>query len=50
MCLRNLFGGDVNCTWLLFIIAIILLIDGSDCSNQCGQCGNTASGYCGCGC
>ncbi len=46
MCLRNLFGGNVNCTWLLFIIAIILILD------QCDTCGDT--GYvtprCGCGC
>ncbi len=31
MCLKNLFCGDVNCTWLLFIIVILLLID-----NDCG--------------
>lgn len=46
MCLRNLFGGDINCTWLLFIIVIILLFD-SDCcdSHPCPR-----SGGCGCGC
>ena len=30
MCLRNLFNG-LDCTWLLFIIFIMLLIDNSDC-------------------
>ncbi len=30
MCLRNLFGGN-DCTWALFIIAILLLIDNDDC-------------------
>ncbi len=50
MCVRNLFGGNVNCTWLLFIIAIILILD------QCDGCGGGCStGYphgtgCGCGC
>ncbi len=38
MCLRNLFSGDVNCTWLLFIIVILLLIDNSDCGYDC-DCG-----------
>ncbi len=32
MCLRNLFGG-MDCTWLLFIIIVLLLID------DCGECG-----------
>lgn len=48
MCLRNLFCGDINCTWLLFIIAIILIFD-----QDCGDCGNTYTnrgGNCGCGC
>lgn len=39
MCLRNLFNG-LDCTWLLFIIIILLLIDNSDCgceyNNGCG--------------
>ena len=35
MCLRNLFCGDINCTWLLFIIVILLLID-NDCGCDCG--------------
>ena len=36
MCLRNVFCGDVNCTWLLFIIVILLLIDNNDCGCDCG--------------
>ncbi len=37
MCLRNLFGCDANCTWLLFIIVILLLISNSDCGEDtCG--------------
>ena len=45
MCLRNLFcGGD--CTWLLFIIVLILLADNRDCDNGCG----VANSGCGCGC
>lgn len=47
MCLRNLFGGNVNCSWLLFIIAIILILD------QCDGCDNgyvANNGGCGCGC
>ena len=35
MCLKNLFCGDVNCTWLLFIIVILLLIQNSDCGDVC---------------
>ena len=37
MCLKNLFG-DGNCTWLLFIIILILLVDNDDCGceNNCG--------------
>lgn len=38
MCLRNLFGGDNCCSWILFIIIIILLCDD-----------NGREG-CGCGC
>ena len=34
MCLRNLFNG-IDCTWLLFIIVILLLIDNDDCSCGC---------------
>lgn len=38
MCLRNLFGGN-DCTWILFIIIVLLLIDDSDCgtatTNSC---------------
>lgn len=48
MCLRNLFCGEINCTWLLFIIAIILIFD-----QDCGGCENTYTnrgGNCGCGC
>ncbi len=42
MCLGNLFNG--NCSWLLFIIIILLL-------NDDGDCGNTQyTGGCGCGC
>ncbi|MBQ3132914.1 MAG: hypothetical protein IJC17_01405 [Clostridia bacterium] len=38
MCLRNLFSGD--CTWILFIIILILLVD-----DDCGTANNN-----GCGC
>ena len=49
MCLRNLFCGEANCSWLLFIIVILLLIDGG-CDNGCG-CDNGAYGRnSGCGC
>lgn len=41
MCLRNLFG-DFDCTWILFIIILILLVD-----NDCGE--DRGRG-CGCGC
>ena len=30
MCLKNLFCGN-DCTWALFIIAILLLLDKDDC-------------------
>ena len=43
MCLRNLFGGN-DCTWILFIIIVLLLIDNDDCDRG-GSCGG-----CGCGC
>ena len=32
MCLSNLFGGNGGCSWLLFIIIIVLL-----CSDDCGE-------------
>ncbi len=44
MCLRNLFGGN-DCTWILFIIIVLLLIDDGCCDGS-----NTASNGCGCGC
>ncbi len=47
MCLRNLFNGDINCTWLLFIIVIILLFDGDCCDNTTYP---TRNNGCGCGC
>ena len=34
MCLRNLFNG-IDCSWLLFVIVILLLIDNSDCGCGC---------------
>ncbi len=34
MCLKNLFGGN-DCTWILFIIVIILLVDNNDCGCGC---------------
>ncbi len=45
MCLRNIFGGN-DCTWILFIIIVLLLIDDADCgcnndrgcNNICGSC------------
>lgn len=51
MCLRNLFNG-LDCTWLLFIIVILLLIENSDCgcNNGCMNDYNTGCGGCGCGC
>lgn len=42
MCLRNLFGGN-DCTWILFIIIVLLLIDDCDC-------GDDRRNSCGCGC
>lgn len=48
MCLRNLFCGDVSCTWLLFIIAIILIFDQGDCCDNSYN--NNRSNGCGCGC
>ena len=46
MCLRNLFNGN-DCTWILFIIILILLVD-----DECGDKNlNTSNcGGCGCGC
>ena len=41
MCLRNLFCGN-DCTWILFIIIVLLLIDDSDCG-----CGATTNPCCG---
>ena len=38
MCLRNLFGGN-DCTWILFIIIVLLLIDDSDCGYNNNGCG-----------
>lgn len=37
MCLRNLFGGEANCSWLMFILVILLLICNDDCGNGCGN-------------
>ena len=48
MCLRNLFGGEANCSWLLFIIVILLLIDNNDCCDD--GCYNARNNGCGCGC
>ncbi len=39
MCLRNLFCGN-DCTWILFIIIVLLLIDD-------GDCGSVNNGCCG---
>ena len=54
MCLRNLFCGETNCSWLLFIIVILLLIDNgcdNDCYNGCNNgCYNERNNGCGCGC
>ena len=36
MCLKNLFNGD--CTWILFIIILILLVD-DDCGSSTNSCG-----------
>ena len=48
MCLRNLFGGNVNCTWLLFIIALILILD--QCDSGCDNTPTYTGNGCGCGC
>ncbi len=51
MCLRNLFCGDASCTWLLFIIAIILIFDQGDCcDNGCTTARGNNNCGCGCGC
>lgn len=39
MCLRNLFCGDVSCSWLLFVIVLLLLLCNDDCDNNCNCCG-----------
>ncbi|MBP3936683.1 MAG: hypothetical protein IJE00_04935 [Clostridia bacterium] len=42
MCLKNLFSGD--CTWILFIIILILLVDDDcGCGNAAGSCGGCNS-------
>lgn len=43
MCLNNLFGSG-DCTWLLFIIVLVLL-----CGTDNG-CGDIRDRGCGCGC
>ena len=52
MCLRNLFCGEANCSWLLFVIIILLLIDNNDCGCQSNYDGfyNNRQNGCGCGC
>lgn len=50
MCLRNLFCGEANCTWLLFIIVILLLIDNGSCNDCDNGCYNRGNNGCGCGC
>ena len=44
MCLSRLFGGDrgngCDCTWIRFIIILVLLLDDDNCGNN----------GCGCGC
>ncbi len=38
MCMNNRFGG-CDCTWILFIIILLLLVeDGGSCGNNCGHC------------
>lgn len=49
MCLRNLFCGEANCSWLLFIIVILLLICNDDCGNNYG-CERDCGYERGCGC
>ena len=49
MCLRNLFNG-LDCTWLLFIIVILLLIENSDCGGNNGCMSEYNTGCSGCGC
>lgn len=48
MCLRNLFCGEANCSWLLFIIVILLLIDNGCCDNDYNGCYNNRNNGCGC--
>ncbi|MBR5540560.1 MAG: hypothetical protein IKU56_04190 [Clostridia bacterium] len=52
MCLRNLFCGEANCSWLLFIIVILLLIDNNSCDNDYDNVcyNNRGNNGCGCGC
>ena len=41
MCINRLFGGN-DCTWILFIIIVLLLCDddcGKDCGNNFNNCG-----------
>ncbi len=49
MCLRNLFCGEANCSWLLFILVILLLICNDDCGSE-RDCGYERGCGCGCGC
>mgnify|MGYP007089585625 FL=1 len=42
MCMGNLFGNG-GCTWILFIIVLLLL-----CNNDNNRCGENRG--CGCGC
>ena len=48
MCLRNLFNGN-DCTWILFIIIVLLLIDDCGCERNNG-CDYDRNNGCGCGC
>ncbi len=43
MCLKNLFCGN-DCTWILFFIIVMLLMD-DDCG--CNSCGSPAGNCCG---
>ncbi len=47
MCLRNLFNGN-DCTWILFIIILILLVDDECCDKNLNT--SNCGGGCGCGC
>ncbi len=37
MCLRNLFSGEANCSWLLFVLVILLILANNDCGCGCGN-------------